>query len=77
MDFREATNLLSVSLEQIAAITDRSYPTILAYRTGDRVPPTDVIKRLAAFMRAQSDALTRAAEELDGEKRTTSPFDRE
>lgn len=65
MDFKEATNLLSVSLEQIAAITGRSYPTILAYRTGDRVPPPEVIKRLAAFMREQSAALARVAEELD------------
>jgi hypothetical protein len=65
MDFKEATDLLSVPLERIAAELGRSYGTVLAYRTGDRVPPSEVRQRLAAFMRKQSAELAKAASVLD------------
>jgi transcriptional regulator with XRE-family HTH domain len=65
MNFKEATNLLSVSLEQIAEITGKSYATILAYRTGDRTPPPEVRSRLAAFMQEHASRLLLAARELE------------
>lgn len=65
MDFKRATDLLAVSLEEIAAVVGKSYATVLAYRTGDRVPPDDVRKRLAAFMREQATTLSRSADELE------------
>lgn len=68
MDFKEATNLLSVSLEQIAVITGKSYPTVLAYRTGDRAAPPEVMQRLAAFMREHASILESAAERLEAER---------
>lgn len=64
MNFKEATDLLSVPLERIAAELGKSYGTVLAYRTGDRVPPPEVRQRLAAFMREHSAALLEAAERL-------------
>jgi hypothetical protein len=68
MDFKEATDLLSVSLERIASALGKSYGTVLAYRTGDRVPPPEVRERLAAFMREHSAALSQAADEIDSRK---------
>ncbi len=65
MDFKEATDLLSVPLERIAAELEKSYGTVLAYRTGDRVPPVEVRRRLATFMRHHSTALMQAADALD------------
>jgi hypothetical protein len=65
MDFKQATDLLAVSLERIAAAVGKSYATVLAYRTGDRVPPDDVKERLASLMRAQAESLVKAAEELE------------
>jgi transcriptional regulator with XRE-family HTH domain len=65
MNFKQATDLLSVSLEQIAGVVGKTYATVLAYRTGDRVPPAEVREKLAAFMREHSVLLARAADELD------------
>jgi hypothetical protein len=65
MDFKQATDLLAVSLEKVAAVVGKSYATVLAYRTGDRVPPDDVRKALATFMREQADSLIEAAGKLD------------
>lgn len=68
MNFKEATDLLSVSLEQIAQAVGKTYATVLAYRTGDRSPPPDVHARLSAFMREQSAELAKAADELDAQR---------
>ena len=65
MTFKEATDLLSVPLEQIAEAVGKTYATVLAYRTGDRLPPADARVRLAAFMRKHSASLLHAADELD------------
>jgi hypothetical protein len=65
MDFKEATDVLSVPLEQIAAAIGKTYGTVLAYRTGTRVPPPEVQRRLAMFIREHSAALDRVAEELE------------
>lgn len=65
MNFKEATDLLSVSMEQIASTVGKTYGTVLAYRTGDRVPPPEVRQRLAAFMREHSATLLRASDELE------------
>lgn len=65
MDFKKATDLLSVSLNQIATVVGKTYATVLAYRTGDRAPPPEVNAQLAAFMREHADTLARAADELD------------
>jgi len=64
MDFKEATDLISVPLPRVAEALGKSYGTILAYRTGDRVAPPDVRQRLAAFMREHAAELLRGAEEL-------------
>lgn len=66
MEFKEATDLLSVPLDRIAAAVGKTYGTVLAYRTGDRVPPAEVRLRLAAFMREHGAALIEAADSLDG-----------
>ncbi|MBW3630090.1 MAG: hypothetical protein KY464_12425 [Gemmatimonadetes bacterium] len=68
MEFKEATDLLSVPLDRIAAAVGKTYGTVLAYRTGDRVPPAEVRIRLAAFMREHSAALLEAADSLDGSR---------
>jgi hypothetical protein len=68
MNFKEATDLLAVPLERIAGAIGKTYGTVLAYRTGDRVPPAEVRLRLAAFMREHSASLLKAAEELDPPK---------
>jgi hypothetical protein len=65
MEFKEATDLLSVPLDRIAAAVGKTYGTVLAYRTGDRVPPPEVRIRLAAFMREHRAALREAADLLD------------
>lgn len=68
MEFKEATDLLSVPLDRIAAALGKTYGTVLAYRTGDRVPPAEVRMRLVAFMREHSAELLKAADELDGSR---------
>jgi hypothetical protein len=65
MDFKEATDLLAVPLEKIVGVLGKSYGTVLAYRTGDRVPPAEVRQRLVAFMREHAAALTEAATFLE------------
>lgn len=65
MNFKEATDLLSVPLERIAEELGKSYATVLAYRTGGRVPPDEVRQRLADFMRQQSRLLMEAASNVD------------
>jgi hypothetical protein len=65
MDFKEATDLISVPLPRVAEALGKSYGTILAYRTGDRVAPTEVRQRLAGFMREHAAELIKAAEQLD------------
>lgn len=65
MTFKQATDLLAVPLEQIADAVGKTYATVLAYRTGDRMPPPEVRARLAAFMRNHSASLLQAADELD------------
>ena len=65
MDFKEATDLLSVPLERIAAALGKSYGTVLAYRTGDRVPPAEVRQQLARYMREQAAALSQGADEVE------------
>jgi hypothetical protein len=66
MDFKEATDLISVPLPRVAEALGKSYGTILAYRTGDRVAPPEVRQRLAVFMREHAAELVKAASELDG-----------
>ena len=66
MTFRTATDLLAVSLEEVASVTGRSYNTVLAYRNGARKPPPEVLEKLAAFMRKHSTELAAAADELEG-----------
>jgi hypothetical protein len=68
MDFKKATDLLSVSLNQVASAVGKTYATVLAYRTGDRTPPPEVYAQLAAFMREHAAAVSRAADELDPRK---------
>lgn len=65
MTFKEATDLLAVSFEQIASSVGKTYATVLAYRTGDRQAPPEVKERLAAFMREHAGLLVSAADELD------------
>jgi hypothetical protein len=65
MDFKQATDLLAVSLEEVASAVGKSYATILAYRTGDRMAPKSVKTALAAYMRERADTLMRAADQLD------------
>ena len=68
MEFKEATDLLSVPLDRIAAAVGKTYGTVLAYRTGDRVPPAEVRIRLAAYMREHAASLIEAADALDGSR---------
>jgi hypothetical protein len=68
MTFKEATDLLAVPLERVAGAVGKTYGTVLAYRTGDRVPPSEVRSRLADFMREHAAALAKAADELDKPK---------
>lgn len=65
MDFKEATDLLSLPLERVADGLGRTYGTVMAYRTGARIPPPEVRRRLAALMREHSAALAMAADEVE------------
>jgi len=65
MNFKEATDLLSMSLEEIAGAIGRTYATVLAYRTGGRVPPEEVTTKLADLMRERARELEERANELD------------
>lgn len=67
MDFKEATDLISVPLPRVAEALGKSYGTILAYRTGDRVAPAEVRQRLAAFMREHAADLIKTADAPDEE----------
>lgn len=65
MTFKEATDLLAVPLDRVASVVGKTYGTVLAYRTGDRVPPAEVRSRLSVFMREHAAVLLEAADELD------------
>ncbi|HYW12386.1 MAG TPA: hypothetical protein VE871_10515 [Longimicrobium sp.] len=65
MDFKEATDLISVPLPRVAEALGKSYGTVLAYRTGDRAAPAEARQRLAAFMREHATELVKAADKLD------------
>jgi len=65
MTFKEATDLLSMPLEAVASTVGKTYATVLAYRTGGRIPPPEVRVKLAHLMRARAAALLEQANELD------------
>lgn len=65
MTFKEATDLLSMPLEEIANAIGKTYATVLAYRTGGRVPPPEVRAKLANVMRERAAALLEHADQLD------------
>lgn len=65
MDFREATDLLGMPLDQIAEATGRTYGTILAYRRGDRQAPPDVMATIARLMKVRASDLALAASRVD------------
>lgn len=65
MTFKEATDLLSMPLEEIANAIGKTYATVLAYRTGGRVPPREVMSKLTQLMRERAKELTQRADELD------------
>lgn len=65
MTFKEATDLLSMPLEEIASAIGKTYATVLAYRTGGRVPPREVTIKLAQLMRERAKDLQERADELD------------
>lgn len=65
MTFREATDLLSMPLEEIASAVGKTYATVLAYRTGGRIPPPDVRVKLAALMRERGRILLERADDLE------------
>ena len=65
MDFKQATDLLSVPLEEVAQVVGRKYRSIVAYRQGEREVPPDVWKKLAEYMRQHSAELAKVAEELE------------
>ena len=73
MDFKQATDLLSVPLKEVARVVGRKYRSVVAYRRGEREVPADVWKKLAAYMHQHSaelaevaDELVKLAEELEG-----------
>ena len=66
MDFKQATDLLSVSVEEVARVVGRKYRTVIAYRQGDREVPAEVWRKLAAYMRQHSAELAEVADELEG-----------
>lgn len=68
MDFKKATDLISVPLPRVAEALGKSYGTILAYRTGDRVAPVEVRQRLATFMREHATMLVEAAAKIEREQ---------
>lgn len=65
MNFKEATDLLSMPMEEIANAIGKTYATVLAYRTGGRVPPREVTVKLARLMRERGKDLQERANELD------------
>jgi hypothetical protein len=65
MTFKEATDLLSMPLEEIASAVGKTYPTVLACRTGARVPPPEVRAKLATLMRQRAKVLLARADDLD------------
>lgn len=65
MNFREATDLLSMPLEEVASAVGKTYATVLAYRTGGRVPPPEVRVKLAHLMRERANVLLERADDLD------------
>lgn len=65
MTFKEATDLLSMPLEEIASAIGKTYATVLAYRTGGRVPPQEVSVKLAELMRNRAVALLEQANLID------------
>jgi hypothetical protein len=68
MTFKDATDMLAVPLEEVAKAIGRSYGTTLAYRNGARVPPPQIMDKVAAFMRNHSRRLAQAADELKVEE---------
>jgi hypothetical protein len=65
MNFKEATDLLSMPMDEIAKAIGKTYATVLAYRTGGRVPPREVTTKLAQLMRDRAKNLQERADELD------------
>ncbi|HEY7769332.1 hypothetical protein, partial [Longimicrobium sp.] len=69
MIIKEATDLLSLDLKAIAQAIGRSYPTVAAYRAGDREATPDVLRTLAGFMEDHAKAIrqmsVRVAAEAD------------
>jgi hypothetical protein len=65
MNFKEATDLLSMPLEEIANAIGKTYATVLSYRMGGRVPPPDVRLKLANVMRERAAALLKHANQWD------------
>lgn len=65
MTFREATDLLSMPLEEVANAVGKTYATVLAYRTGGRIPPPAVRSKLASLMRERGKMLLERADDLD------------
>jgi hypothetical protein len=65
MTFKEATDLLSMPLQEIASAIGKTYATVLAYRTGGRVPPKEVTTKLAQLMRERATLLLMLADELE------------
>jgi hypothetical protein len=65
LNFRDATELLSLPLERVAEATGRSYATVLAYRTGGRDAPPEVLKAVGILMRRHATVLLDASRELD------------
>lgn len=65
MTFKEVTDRMAMPLERIAEEIGRSYATVLAYRTGSREPPPEVMRELARLARERGGDLVRLAEELE------------
>ena len=68
MTFRRATDLLSVSLDEMAQVLGRSYRSVVAYRLQKRRVPDDIRMKLASFLGERSRELEEAARELEGEE---------
>lgn len=60
---RRALELLP--LTRIAEGIDRAYPTLQAYKYGQRVPTPAAARDLAAFLRRQSEEFGKVADELE------------
>jgi predicted ATP-grasp superfamily ATP-dependent carboligase len=76
ISFREATDQLAVPLETIAEVTSRSYPTVLAYRQGQRRPPADVWRALAAFAREHAGVVRETASAIAAVARAAERHER-